>query len=142
MRLNNTPEFYYCISLYHSNVQLMIDPEVIYRIYCWNCYKFITNTVICLVKAHPLIKAPPMVWGPTTLSTVTKIASISLIIDRFSNRNQHLKAQNPSFYSVTSDLTLLSRPAPLLGILRYVYYSIKSGYPLFIVETVTLLWGA
>ncbi len=46
---------------------------------------------------------------------------ISLIFDRFPIRNHRWKAQNPSFYSMVSDLVLLSHPAPLLGRIRHVY---------------------
>ena len=63
------------------------------------------------------------------MSAETKIDLISLIIDRFSIRNHRYNAQNLKLHSMVSDLTLLSRPAPLLGRLRYTLlpYSIREG---------------
>ena len=100
-----------------QNISIHITMHLFFRcqIYCAK----IRLTVIFLLKVHPLIKAPPMVSGPTILSKVTKIGLISLMIDRFSIRNHRWKAQILSFYPMSSGWTLLSRPVPLLGIIRY-----------------------
>ena len=62
-------------------------------------------------------------------SSDDKIDLISLIIDRFSIRDHRWKAQNLSFYPMVSDLTLLSRPAPLLGRLRYTSHPSPNQEP-------------
>ncbi len=51
-------------------------------------------TVLCLLKSHCLIRAPPSGFGTTTdkTYTVTKIDPIFLIPDRFSIRNHRWKA--------------------------------------------------
>ncbi len=54
------------------------------------------------------------------LSEMAKIGIVSLIIVRFSIRNHRWKAGNLSFLINLSVLTLLERPAPLLGRLRYL----------------------
>ncbi len=51
---------------------------------------------------------------------ITKMAIVSLIFVRFSIRNQRWKAKKVSFVPRLLDLTLLERPAPLLGRLRYM----------------------
>ena len=50
---------------------------------------------------------------------MAKIDVVPLIIVRFSIRNHRWKARNLSFLLNLSDLTLLERPAPLLGRIRY-----------------------
>ena len=56
---------------------------------------------------------------------ITKMTIISLIFVRFSIRNQRWKAKKVSFVPRLLDMTLLERPAPLLGRLRYVVLSIS-----------------
>ena len=50
---------------------------------------------------------------------MAKIDLVSLIIVRFSSRNHRWKAENLSLFLNLSDMTLLERPVPLLGRLRY-----------------------
>ena len=49
----------------------------------------------------------------------TKITIVSLIFVRFSIRNQRWKAKKVSLVHRLLDMTLLERPVPLLGRLRY-----------------------
>ncbi len=70
------------------------------------------------IKGAPIIRAPPSVCGKPILLKKTKIGVVSLIIVRFSIRNQRWKAWNVSFVLSISNVTLLERPAPLLGRLR------------------------
>ncbi len=58
-----------------------------------NLYK---HTVLSLLRAPPLIRAPSMVWGKSKLTKATITALKSLIIVRFSIRNHHWKAQKLS----------------------------------------------
>ncbi len=112
-----------------------------FRLFSMNVYQIWSvlavscmNTCFCLLLVLPYIfsnyRNMPIKGAPTNkgapygledlfLTTLTKIGPVSLIIDQFSIRNHHWRAQNLSFYCMTSDSTLLSRPAPLLGILRY-----------------------
>ncbi len=110
------------------------------------CYKF--NYLLCKLSAFQAVcpimpgtaymnryrnlpikgaspnKGAPIVWKNPVLSQMAKIDIVSLIIVRFSIRNHHWKAENLSFLPTLSDLTLLERPAPLLGRLRYVTFNI------------------
>ena len=52
---------------------------------------------------------------------ITKKTIVSLIFVRFSIRNQRWKAKKVSFVPRLLDMTLLERPAPLLGRIRYVF---------------------
>ena len=61
------------------------------------------------------------------LCSEIKKGLISLIIDRFSSQNHHWKAENLNFHSLVSDLTLLSRPAPLLGSVQQVQRLLKGN---------------
>ncbi len=81
-----------------------------------------------IYRILPIIGASPNRGVPLRLGNQifcwgTKLGLIPLIFDRFSIRNHHWKAQDPSFYSMVSDLVLLLRPAPLLGRIRYFKFS-------------------
>ena len=70
------------------------------------------------IKGASPNKGAPLVWRNPMLSQMTKIDTVSLIIVRFSIRNHRWKAGNLNFLYNLSDLTLLERPAPLLGRIR------------------------
>ena len=77
----------------------------------------------------PIKGAPPNKGAPYGLEDHYSVHSdqnrpkATSIIDRFSIQNHRWKAQNLNFCSMVSYSTLLSRPAPLLGILRYSRFS-------------------
>ncbi len=73
------------------------------------------------IKGAPIIRAPPKFGGSQQCQN-TKMTRVSLIFVWFSIRNQRWKANNVSFVPRLLDLTLLERPAPLLGRLRYLIY--------------------
>ncbi len=59
---------------------------------------------------------------------ITKMTIVSLKIVRFSIRNRRWKAKKVSFVPRLLDMSLLERPAPLLGRLRYVMnVSVQNG---------------
>ncbi len=70
---------------------------------------------------RPPNKGAPMVWRTSFWQESTKVGLISLIIDRFSIPNHHLKAQNTSFYCM-----LPCYHAMRLYIIRHIRYIQRS----------------
>ncbi len=87
------------------------------------CSSHLLSSPLIYYRILPIIGTPlnrgTLIVGGTQYPITKERCLFSLII------NQCWKAQNLSFYSMVSDSTLLSPPAPLLGRIRHVHYQIE-----------------
>ena len=80
-----------------------------------------TYRIVPIKGATPNKGAPYSLRRAQAVQKKTKIATVPSKAVRCSIQNRRWKAENLSFYPIKSYLTLLERPAPLIGTIRYIY---------------------
>ena len=72
------------------------------------------DTVFCLLRAPPLIKAPPIVWGKANLSQMTKIQTVSFNNCPIFNPKPPLESLEPQLFTHNTRCDLANEPGALI----------------------------